>query len=810
VGVPVDALAAGAGDIVGKGDAVASYLNDLKRYHPLESTGGELAGQTAGLVVGGALTGGAGAAADAGAGFVARAGRAAHAGALRGGVEQLVVGTTTDVNEAALGDPKHAAEKILANVPKHFGVGAAGGALGGVAGEAFAEAYSALRGKAPELLERGANAAIGRELGGDAALGAEARAAMGGKVPRSGAEVLETLTGKQTAARAASEAEAVAARDAFAGKNVADAAKLSIEQEASRVRMAKEAREGLAELARGHAEARTALSSKTEAANAAAEAIEKERGEVRKQFSTLADSLDKVKGAERPSALRIAQAAQARFGAVNELTPMTENATRILDEWGGTFMKQHGEGMTFRQLQEAMKTIETAQVRQRVVSGVGNDPEIARAFDALKSAAREEFERAAEQTALSVSEAKGLSFKTLKQRIPELDKAAVEARKTAAELEAASLKFDRDAGIEMKIAEAQAKGAAKQFERGVKKADGAFDQATREGEKGLPKASKSTPVDDLLGRVRRGVDGKKEAPGGGLAGNLSLAALIHGNVAGVAMAALGGMAGKVARAEGNLLAARTMSSLAEALRRTDGAVESLAGKAIGRYVRQAADEDIPKEPKRRLSFERTVAAVRDAQADPLIIRQRVQQTAGLWAKDAPMVFGELMSAAIRQQEFLASKLPQSRIDPNSLQPHLQDDHMSDSQKYDFMEYARACDDPIGAMKAVISGGGSPQAVEAVQATYPQLYEQTKKEIATRIQTMRKPLTYEQEVNIGTLLGIETNAVMTGSFQTTLREMYAARLEAEKMDGGSKPKGANARLSHSVESAGQKMQSGGQP
>lgn len=183
--------------------------------------------------------------------------------------------------------------------------------------------------------------------------------------------------------------------------------------------------------------------------------------------------------------------------------------------------------------------------------------------------------------------------------------------------------------------------------------------------------------------------------------------------------------------------------------------------------------------------------------------------AGPWAQQAPGIYSSLLSAAIRQQSFLESKLPPSRADPYSLTPHLEDDDLSDSEKYDFTEYYKACADPIGAMRDVVSGDGSPQQVEAVAAVYPGIYAQAKAEVGRRIAQLQKPLEYERAVNVGTLLQMDTAEVMTGEFQSMLSDMYTQRAEDEKSASGSKPRGVNSRLSKSMQSASQQMISGGE-
>jgi hypothetical protein len=797
-GVATDPLAISLADLGGRGGDVQKYLKDLKDYHGLESGYGELSGQAAGTIAGGEILG---AGAPSAATAAGRIGIGAAKAGVAGGLENLIAGSTHDVNETSLGNADLAGEKLYAQMPKHFGVGlAAGTVLGGsgsAAGEALAPLFKALPGK----LGAASDAALGREFGGSAELGGQLRTKLGG-VPKSAAEVEGLLTAEQKLFREGAAAERDAAKAGLLERQGAETAQQAAKSAEARAAQAKQAQAAIAEIQAHHQTAREALAAQHGEAASNAVKLGDELQAARKQLRTLADDLDKVKGAERVSVGNIVGQATAGFRP-DPLMPASPRAMALFQEWAANL-----EGKThlgFKETQNLIKSIDIMETRQKVVSGWGNDPEVARAFSSMRDAAKAEFDRASEATAAGVSEAKGLSASRIKESISSLDKAHKEASGNVDNIQKSIFDFERSAKLEARAAERAAASETRGFEAGLRQEDRAFAKGQKAEERALPKASKETPVDTLLGKVKS----RPQKEGGltGAAGMGALVSLLHGNVAGAALSLVGGFAANTAKAEGNLLAARTLRGLADHIASADGSIAKIAGRAVGRYVRQSADK-VDDAPKRgEITFEKASKSVRDAQSNPLIIEQRVRTQAGPWAQQAPGVYSSLLSSAMRSQAFLEGKLPPPRTDPYSLTPHLEQDDLSDTEKYDFVQYARACADPLKAMREVVDGDGSPQQVEAVAAVYPGLYAQTKAEVSRYVATLQKPLDYDRAVNIGVLLQMDTSEVMTAEFQSMQSDMYSARQEEEKAPSVSSPRGVNSRLSKSMSSATEQMQSG---
>lgn len=820
VGLATDPLALGVASAFGKEDDARNYLADLRKNHPIASGVGEMQGQVGAMVGVSEVAGGEALAARAPS-ALGRIGGAIGRGAVRGGIENVVIGNTHDINEQTLGDPDLAGQKLYTRIPKHFLVGAAaGGAFSGL-GAAASEVVTPLLQKAPAALDRQASASIGRELGekgeGAVRIGEHVRGLNGGEVPKDASAVADLFAREQAGFRSSAEAARAAEIDSLKSAHTSEAWQTTAKQEAGREIAARDAAKVVDEIRASHEAARAALKEEETKAAEALRSISEEKAAHARQMKTLASDLDKVKGAELPSAENVIRSATENFhGPQPSLTPPSPNALRLFNEWADTFAKRFGEHgkLNFSSLREVVSSLETMETRQRVVSGWGHDPEVSKAFGALKQAANDEFDRASAATAASVSEAKSLDAQRLRSLAPSLDAAHAQAAEHAARMEATIGDFEARAARELADAKRMAGSGLKSFEKRAgqelrdlgKRQDGAL--------RAVPKAGKATPVDPLLSKAREAARSAKADGSSAFGGMGALLSLAHGNVGAAAMSALGGMVAHGARANGNFVAARALRFLGEQIASVDSAIARGAARALGRgtssamkaAARSMVDDDEPKRGK--ATFEQVSKRVREAQSNPLIIDQHVQSVAGQWAPNAPQVYASVHAAALRSQDFLASKLPLPQKDPYSLTPHLEPDDLSDTEKHEFMQYVDALSwGPGEAYEHVLDGTLNEQHVEAIKTVSPPLYEQMCAEVDRQIVMLQKPLEYERAIHLGTLLEKPTDEVLDPAFQRTAMAMYAERAQSEEIGPGSKPKSGTAKTSKSLMSTSQRVEEG---
>lgn len=829
-GVPTDQAATEVAALFGKKDEAQSYLRGLQERYPVSSTLGETAGQVGGAVAGAELTGGA-PAARAPTAF-GRIAQGAGSAALRGGVENTIIGTTHDMNEAALGKPDAAGEKIYARMPKHFIVGAAaGGVIGGgftAAGEAIAPVARAL---AP-VADRQASAAIGRELGekgeGAVAAGERVRGLVPNRgIPKSSAELVDTLTGEQNNLRR----QAVEAYSARVGEAEAAQARamgqLSIEEEAARKATAARGQRGIVAaedaksqgifdaMAKGGEGVEGAELGIGRAKKVAEEGLYNavaEQGQrvnaVMEHYGALRSTLDNELLASKQIMERIAEERAANAKAISELgkhadfDPVEEEALGI--------MGRKGDPTTHDAIADFFAN--------NAYDFSANSPAVAARGSHLNEMAAQlnAAFKSAEENHLQILAARRTLEDQAAHDIAQIGRAA-DARIATFQRDAARgvSAAEAEVGRARKVGKAGVKTAEKEGARGVSAAEkaaekegaaferGAAKERARIGKaqaaeiKAIPKASEETGIDPLLAKAHESAKRAAEQPF--VSGNAGLGAVLslaHGNPLGAVASLLSSIAAGRARAQGNYLAARTLRSLGEQLGKVDQAIRKGAMSVVGRTAttgalaaKRQADEVKPAKTKQP-SFQDVATHVREAQASPVILQNRVQAVMGPWSKEAPQVYAAVYATAFRAQEFLASKLPAPQKDAHSLTPHLESPDVSESEQYDFMQYVKALDDPPAAILAAKDGDITDQQVEAIQAVYPTIYEQMRVEIGHQLKTLQKPVEYDRAIHVGTLLGVTTDEVLDPEFQSTLSAAYQ-----EKSDQGA-PLGSKARSAES--------------
>lgn len=809
-GVPLDSVAASVG-----GESARSYLADLKKWHPLVSGATELAGQAGGFAAQAEMGGAAGLAMPRAASGIGRVAQGIGSGAVRGGLENLVAGTTSDINEAALGDHAINGEKLIASAPGHlFWGGVAGGVLGG-AGAGLGEAAGAVAKRAPDLLEGGANRLVGREVGLAATDGAIIRSEMGG-VPKDAGEIAAFFGGKQAAAREGAQVARATEMAGIAERQAAEQASLRAAQAEARPKGARFVDDTVEQLRQRHLAQLEEMTAEREQAVRVAESLKSEVRANAKQAKELAERLDAVQGAERPRASVMEQArydgAQAATGT-GPTTPRTIAVLRDLDRWQASFAKQFADDgeVPFTKMRSVADSLDkmAEQSGDKVASGI---------ISHMAEAARAEFDRASAVTAASASEATGLHAETIRGLGEQLSKSYEDAAASVAKHDAAIVDFTKAAEVEAAKAKelaAIAKGewAQQHAQLGVEhQAERTAQKVAHKAEiKGVQKASRETPYDTIAEAAGKKASGPAPPLMSPHAAMGALISLVNGNVMGAAAAAGSGLAAGLARAHGNLAGARTLVSLAERFRKLDEAISRGARSAVGVLAREgsiAASRANIEDTGPRMSFDRVSRAVQNNAANPQALEHRVREHLGDLAKTAPKTYASALDTANRAQSFLARALPSERRDPLSPTSHLEAADISEAEKFDFMTYVKAITNPLSALKSVRNGSITDREVLAVKEVYPEIYDQMRAEVQRNIQAMQRPIDYEHAIHLGTLLDMTTTEVMEPNFQSAQAKMFADRLKAEQIPGKpSMPAGANARMSKASMSGSEKVESG---
>ncbi len=424
---------------------------------------------------------------------------------------------------------------------------------------------------------------------------------------------------------------------------------------------------------------------------------------------------------------------------------------------------------------------------------------------------------------------------TAKAQVTGLSKEAAQANK-AAELAAQRVK-DVEAETAAFIEEARGKGAkevSKAEKRGAARIESAIADASdaraaadtlasnertalgkaHEAQtKALPAASDKTSIDPLIeGMKRTGQErGARPAVSNGALFGAGVS-LMHGNPLGAAAAlGLSFAAGHVRNA-GNLSAARAMRALSNRLSAVDQAVRQGAANILGTTLGKAAKSaelEREKHEGRAPKFEELAERLVAIQANPLELEHRVREAVGHVAGEAPGTYGAMLVTAQRAHAYLFSILPMPQRDPNSLTPHLEVGDVSDTAQYEFMESARAIDDPLGAFRDVEDGAITQAQVLAIQAVYPEFFDEMRAEVRRQTMYLAEPVEYDRSIHVGTLLGMVTNEVLEPGFQVELRKAYEEKFK--KSESTNESQGASgSKAASNMMSASQSIEQGGTP
>lgn len=150
---------------------------------------------------------------------------------------------------------------------------------------------------------------------------------------------------------------------------------------------------------------------------------------------------------------------------------------------------------------------------------------------------------------------------------------------------------------------------------------------------------------------------------------------------------------------------------------------------------------------------------------------------------APKAAGSMSSVATRAATFLASKMPQEFVDPNSLTPHLEKPRVSDADRDKFLRYARATNDPRTVADDLSAGRLSRESVEAFQTVYPKMYARATEHVQSELQTLKKPLPYQKELQLRVFLG---SPLVDPSLFKQIQGTFDANREAKKQRANAVP------------------------
>lgn len=186
------------------------------------------------------------------------------------------------------------------------------------------------------------------------------------------------------------------------------------------------------------------------------------------------------------------------------------------------------------------------------------------------------------------------------------------------------------------------------------------------------------------------------------------------------------------------------------------------------------------------AFLKSVAMITELATTPEASTRRVADSLAGLEQAAPQTSAALSAQTMRVTTFLAGKIPPGMSDPYALNGRNARPMVSESEKARFLRYVAAANDPTTVLEDMQHGRLSPEAVEALRACYPKLYDQVRGQIIDHLVTQQSELPYGKRVQLGVLFDAPTDATLDPDFLRAIAGPQAsARAEAEgaPMKGG---------------------------
>lgn len=294
--------------------------------------------------------------------------------------------------------------------------------------------------------------------------------------------------------------------------------------------------------------------------------------------------------------------------------------------------------------------------------------------------------------------------------------------------------------------------------------------------KALPRGAVSDLVDFMSGSDATIKAAEKVAEDAGIKAAAAKASAVEAAATRAPDAVAKAQVAAAARAE----AAEAVANVASLRQQAAAAVKPRSRIEYGGAIQSAATYAAVSGTNRE-SYDKSANQIRSIAARPEALSNQVSDSLRDYSDHAPRATAAAAATAVRGVEFLASKLPPTTSDPNSLTPQLSKPNrmVSDIAIAKWMRYRDAVNDPVSVLTQARTGKITPEAVEAVKAVYPKLYEQLCDTVIRATVDAKRPISYQESIRIGILLDRPTDWSMTPKAQKAIQGTYLPPTPAPK-------------------------------
>lgn len=224
--------------------------------------------------------------------------------------------------------------------------------------------------------------------------------------------------------------------------------------------------------------------------------------------------------------------------------------------------------------------------------------------------------------------------------------------------------------------------------------------------------------------------------------------------------------------------AQAVESIASRSNGRIGEAVNRAGKAIAKTAVTAA-ERVPVAGAAAQRYEERSRRVRELQAQAPAVRAKLEQETSWLGDSAPVARQAAISTALRQLDYLSKNMPQGLAPSTPFAPSLPP---SRQQMQGWLARLRAVENPTSILDDLADGNLTPEAVEAVKSVYPETFADIQARVMQRLaklESQGKRPAYAERVQLGLVLGIPTDPLMTPDMLRAIQGQYAATPGAER-------------------------------
>lgn len=157
----------------------------------------------------------------------------------------------------------------------------------------------------------------------------------------------------------------------------------------------------------------------------------------------------------------------------------------------------------------------------------------------------------------------------------------------------------------------------------------------------------------------------------------------------------------------------------------------------------------------------------DRDRDPSQLATRIAASTRELARAAPRLHGVVAARAARAVSFLQGVRPRGTA--TGMFPGVRQHAPSHAEMDRFMRYANAVDRPESVVSDLQHGRATREAIEALRAVYPSLYQRLVREVTQQLASDEgEPPSYQHRLQLGLLLGAPVDPTMTPAFVSMLQ------------------------------------------